>query len=151
MKKLGILIISFLCVPNLSLAGETWVNNPEGICADFSALNKLESSHVVEVSRSKFEAAKSKLLNSSIVEITPDLVGFYTGLKLEDTEKGKFYLVRALFGNGGTGGFSVFTCGEDLLVSHHSLGNAKKPNETALIIRLETFPNHVYVKYSTFK
>lgn len=151
MKKLSILIISFLLIPNLSLASEVWVNNPKGECTDFSALNKLESSDVIEVSHSKFEVAKSKLLNSPIVEVNSSLVGFYTGVKPEEKGEGKFYLVRALFGNGGTGGFSVFTCGEDLLVSHHSLGNVKNPNETALIIRLVSYPRHVFVKYSSYK
>jgi len=130
-------------MPNFSLASEVWVNNPKGECTDFSALNKLESSDMIEVSHSKFEAAKSKLLKLPIVEVNPSLVGFYTGVKPEDKGEGKFYLVRALFGNGGTGGFSVFTCGEDLLVSHHSLGNAQNPNETALIIRLVSYPRHV--------
>lgn len=136
---------------NLVVARSDWVNDPIGSCTQRSELKKIDVSDVAEVQHSRFEVAKQKLQNLSIVEVTENLASWYSGRKIQNSGEARFYLVRAVFGHGGTGGFSVFNCDGNLLISHHSLGNRQEPKESALIVKLTSPPKNVYVKFSIHK
>jgi hypothetical protein len=60
------------------------------------------------------------------------------------------YLVRALYFQKATGGFSVCILRNKLLVEHLSLGHHWVPmKRSALVVFLKTRPEHVYVTCNT--
>ncbi|GGA37733.1 hypothetical protein GCM10010981_28590 [Dyella nitratireducens] len=53
-------------------------------------------------------------------------------------------MVRASFGNGGTGKFSMYWRGAWLVISHMSLGPSGEPRRSALVACLSKVPVAVY-------
>jgi hypothetical protein len=96
-----------------------------------------------EVSASKLETAEDFLAKESVFpEREPVDNWGSTGFKCGDGEKP--YLVRALYGNGATGGYVVLWKDDALVVGHASLGPSNPPTRSALIVCLSHAPAKIY-------
>jgi hypothetical protein len=74
-----------------------------------------------------------------------------TGYNGQIDPERKYFLVRALHGSRGTGYYRVRRRGEDLAVSHSSLGSCVVMNKSALLLALDFTPRTVHVAMSVAK
>jgi hypothetical protein len=102
-----------------------------------------------EVQASKEGAAESYLAQKPIIPQTQDNVRWYGQRRFQCPEGATPYLVRAVYVNGGTGGFSVSRIGTSLVVSHGSLGHNYGAHRSALIVCLTSQPTDVYIEAGT--
>jgi hypothetical protein len=104
---------------------------------------------VHEVQEGRIPAACSRLENASWVTLEPDDASDLVGTALTPAAGQQFYLVRAVFLNRGTGGFSAWRANECLYVHHGSLGHFPVPmKRTALVLELDRAPKDVYISCS---
>ena len=90
--------------------------------------------------------AEKLLKQKSIVLLSLTQARTFTGNQFKPTKAKRPYLVRAVYLNKETGGFSVFLDGNKLIVSHDSLGHSAVPmKRQALVVSLSAQPAQVFV------
>ena len=105
--------------------------------------NRISDDKYFEVSASKLEMAEDFLAKKPIFPERESVDNWGSnGFKCGDGEKP--YLVRALYGNGATGGYVVVWKGDALVVGHASLGHSNPPTRSALIVCLSHAPEKIY-------
>lgn len=72
------------------------------------------------------------------------LVKYFTGIYFQSEQK-KLYIVRSVYGHGGTGNYTVSRLGNNLLIEHSSLGQEIVYHKSALILNLEFEPKEIYI------
>jgi hypothetical protein len=123
--------------------GKDWVNLPNSKDTHSTEIN---STNIYQVVPTKEGDAIFTLKDLSIEKITEKEAKWYTG-HYYVCEKGKQpYLVRAVYGRGGTGDYSVQKTGNNLLIIHSSLGKSSVLTKSALILNLDFEPKEVYIK-----
>lgn len=96
-----------------------------------------------EVSVSKFDSAEWQLKDEIIIPLSSP--AYYGREDFKCSSGEKQYLVRAIYGNGGTGGFLVLWAKDALVIAHASLGAPPRPlPRSALVVCLSHAPVHVY-------
>jgi hypothetical protein len=99
--------------------------------------------------RQMWPKAKQMLQKVSIVKLKMTQAQALTGKRLSAPVGEIPYLVRALYLNEATGGFSVSFLENKLWVHHDCLGNHPIPmTRSALVVFLKTIPKQVYVTCS---
>jgi len=58
------------------------------------------------------------------------------------------YLVRAVYGHGGTGAYDVLVSGKSIIIIRGSLGKSVEYNKFALVVCLENKPENLFVSVS---
>jgi hypothetical protein len=107
---------------------------------------------VFEVVASKASAATTADLGkSAIVSLTPGRAKYFTGEYYRCSAGKKPYLVRAVYGFGGSGAYRVRRVGQSLVVTHESIGEEATYSKSALIVNLDFEPKEVYVVASIVK
>jgi hypothetical protein len=102
-----------------------------------------------EVNASANAAAEQRLSSAEAERISRDEVTKYAAKPLKLAQHEEPYLVRGLYLNRGTGGFTVKYDGRDLYVHHGSLGHHAVPmSRQPLLVALPRAPEHVYVLVS---
>ena len=102
-------------------------------------------SAICEVSASKRQLAVSRLDAAPAIALDASAAITYVGACAHPTTGRTLYLVRAVFGHGGTGSFSVHSLGPDLYVEHGSLGGFDTYTRSALVLSLPEPPKHVLI------
>lgn len=112
----------------------------------------IEESDYYEVVVSKEASAmNSGLIENQFVSIDEvDAKGF-TGFYYRSSKQKKPYLVRSVYGYGGTGNYIVLRRGNDLLIEHNSLGGGVNYHKSALIINLDFKPEKIFITCSIGK
>lgn len=154
MKLIPIILLSFILISSGCATSnrsawttkDSWYSYPD---KRISAAWEFEEIAFSEV-KYKYEADAIKLLESSqIHEISKEKMLEFAQTPLKYNKNMNFYLVRALYLNKGTGGFSVSAQGNQLWVSHGSLGHSAVPmSRTALVIALKEKPQDIYITCS---
>jgi len=107
-----------------------------------------------EISKSEFSAvlseripeAEKDLLESSVLEVSAIRASLLTGRDLEGVEGNKFFLVRGLTQNIGTGGFWLVLFNHQLMVESAQLGlNSGPMHRQPLVVSLPEMPQDVFV------
>lgn len=104
---------------------------------------------IYEVPKSRSDTALSRLEKVRFRKLVENEAKFFLGEFYEKPGNKDPYLVRAVYGHGGTGGFSFNWCGDDILIVHLSLGKGRPENRTALILNLDKAPKNVYISMHT--
>lgn len=125
--------------------GRDWLNGPpEGEFLD-DATREVEESDIYEVVASKsYVPVFSDLKERAYVKITADSAKFFTGHYFKCPQGKTPYLVRAVYGHGGTGKYFVKRSGRRVLVEHGSLGRTDLANKSALVVNLDFEPEAIY-------
>ncbi len=109
----------------------------------------VEPARIHEVRASNLAAAAKLLDTASWIELNPETARDLTGQPLPDSPPTKFYLVRAVYLNRGTGKFYIRTTNGYLWVAHGCLGARPVPmKRQPLVVQLEHPPKDVYVSCS---
>ena len=96
-----------------------------------------------EVSVSRFDSAEWELKDKIIIPLSSP--NYYGRKDFKCSSDEQPYLVRALYGNGGTGEFLVLWIKDALVIAHASLGASPRPlPRSALVVCLSHAPAHVY-------
>ena len=106
---------------------------------------EIEGNEIYEVVSSKVDVAINRLSERNIVKITESQARWYTGNYYQCSDGKTPFLVRAVYGYGGTGKFRLWLNKNMLLIEHGSLGDEYVMNYTALIINLDFEPESLYV------
>jgi hypothetical protein len=91
------------------------------------------------------------LKNRSFVRLTKDQATWFTGPYYRCPAGKAPYLVRAVYGHGGTGHYTLVQFGRRLFVSHGSLGPEHAAHKSAIVVNLEFEPEAVYTAVSVAK
>jgi hypothetical protein len=111
--------------------------------------SELDGDRVHEVIASKKADAEGLLQDVSSVALTDQQAAEFTGEPLPDLPGTKPYLTRGVLLNRGTGGFTVYTSGDQVVVYHGSLGKSAVPmSRQPLVLQLERDPVEVFVACS---
>ena len=102
-----------------------------------------------EVQASKEGTAETHLAKEQIIPQTQDDIRWYGQRRFQCPTGATPYLVRAVYINGGTGGFSVSRVGTSLVISHGSLGHNYGAHRSALVVCLTFQPTDVYIEAGT--
>ena len=125
--------------------GAEWEAQPP---SEKSNAQELNAEDFYEVSASKEAiAVLFDLKTDSIMPLTESRAQWYTGHYYKCKKGKKPYLVRAIYGQGGTGRYTLSKIGTSLWVMHGSLG-APAMHRSALIVNLDFEPTSVYVTRS---
>lgn len=126
--------------------GFEWLKPPPENEFPDDATHDLDESDFYEVVTSKNDTAIVRdLKDQSFVKITPQIATYFTGHYFECPQRKTPYLIRAVFGNGGTGRYVVKRMGRRLLVLHGSLGNYVA-NKSALVVNLDFVPEAIFTE-----
>jgi hypothetical protein len=148
MKLLGLCILlwtSLACLAADDPTGEAWVRRPPGNF-EWNEWKELPKTDFYEVAVSRAGLAFSReLAEKPIMLIEPDTARDFTGPGYACPPGKKPWLVRAVFGHGGTGHYTISRRGNELLIHHTSLGRTSPTNKSAIIVNLDFTPTAVYV------
>jgi hypothetical protein len=106
---------------------------------------EIPSSLYFEVVASKLYVAQHDLAKSPFLQLEHNsTVTYYGGRGFQCEAPAKAYLLRALYSNGGTGGFTLHWADSSLIVGHGSLGPGGAVEQSALVACLNRAPTVVY-------
>ena len=125
--------------------GVGWIKHPPSDAFAGADTIKIDAGNIYEVVASKVDVAVlGDLENQAFAAISRDDARWYTGAYFTCQEGKTPYLVRALYGHGGTGTYVVSRDGRKLLVEHESLGRSNRADKSALIVNLDFAPDAVF-------
>lgn len=125
--------------------GVKWLSSPpSGVFSPDQALDIGEDDVYEVVASKKDVAILLDLRDRRCIAITLQRAKYFTGNYYKCPNGKTPYLVRAVYGQGGTGHYFVRRNGKQLLVEHGSLGQQKLANKSALIVNLEFEPTNIY-------
>ena len=127
---------------------DPWYRRPSGR-SDFYHGERIPASDIIEISAAHRSAAEELLRDADCVEITAARAKELTGRSLSPANGKSLYLVRAVYLNRETGGFTATSAENELLVHHGCMGGSAVPmKRTALVIPLPQKPRTVFVDCS---
>jgi hypothetical protein len=136
---------SFTTAVPPSVDGKGWLALPP---VDTTAVTLIPKQDVCEVLASKMPMAVVTLDSTPVIPLDQIAAISYAGSCAQSSPGTSQYLVRAVYGQRGTGVYSVRRRGDDLLVEHSSLGRTFTYTKSALVVSLPFAPNHVYISVS---
>lgn len=131
-----------------SAAPASWLEPPTNL-GSWSDWEEIPESHYFEVTASKLGAAQHRLTDAQFVPQEINAVKYFGGRSFRCENPAKAYLVRAIYMNGGTGRFTLYSAKSSLIVTHQSLGHARPLHQTALVACLTQAPTAVYGQVSS--
>lgn len=141
---LTILVSSLVCAAPDIKDGSDWIHRPGGKF-QWSDWTELPGTDVYEIVASKEIVALIRdLADKNYTAIEERTAKYFTGHYYRCPPGKKAYLVRAVYGQGGTGSYAVYKRGNHLLVHHSSLGSSTVTHKSALIINLDFTPETNY-------
>jgi hypothetical protein len=126
---------------------QSWVSSPPADRVSYEHRgSQLEESCIFEVTVSKFDLAYSQYLFAApIAAITVEQAKMYAGAAYNCSESKHPYLIRGVYFNGGTGGFSAYHWGRNIWIFHGCLAGGENLKKSALVVNLDFNPERVYV------
>lgn len=143
-----IVFLAWSFPPAVDAAENSWRTHLPDRCLryrDSPSIEPVDLTHAWEVPESKMQDAASRLAEKNFLILDEGLTEYYLPGEYEPDPERTPFLVRAVYGWRGTGQFSIFWCGNDLVVSHGSLGRSWEEHDTALIVNLGKHPESVFV------
>lgn len=105
----------------------------------------LPAENIYEVVASKERVAvEIDLASKEIIPITDVKAQYFTGKYFKCPTGLKTFLVRTVYGQGGTGEYSLHRRGDDLLIFHSSLGHTSLYTQSAIVVNLSFIPENIY-------
>lgn len=146
MKTLATALLMACCSTAFATEPPAWQRMPEAAQVQgLTTLPVVPMASVYEVVPTKVDTAIAWHLDkASFAAINCEAATFLTGGHFSCEAGKKPVLVRAVFGNGGTGSFTVHYGGKALYVSHGSLGAPVAPRNVPLIVNLPSLPSDLY-------
>ena len=128
--------------------GKDWLH-PTDVKYIFSEkYPEINPTDIYEVVPTKEGTGIYRLRNRNLQKITEELAEWYTGHYYQCENGKQPYIVRAVFGHGGTGEYRLKRIGDALLIMHSSLGKRNAYYKSALIVNLEFEPKELYIEVS---
>jgi hypothetical protein len=121
---------------------DQWLGPPPQVAGPPHDWTPIPVGSFFEIPVSKLAAAEAWLAKDTF--ITQQDASFFGQPQFKCDLPSMLYLVRALYGNGGTGGFDLKWAGSALVIVHGSLGSAVVPSKSALVACLSKRPTAVY-------
>ena len=149
MSRLSSLAILVTCFFTPAHAGpdqsvDEWYNPPQ-VASWRVASHPISEDLFFELPISKaFSAVTGELKRKVAAHIDADSLRFYVSGHFRCPSDRSPYLVRALFGHGGTGRYHVLLLDGNLIIDHESIGRINVMNRSALIICLFAEPAKVF-------
>jgi hypothetical protein len=148
---ISIALASALLLPQFVAAqteGKEWLNAPRQTF-DAEENETVGTDQFFEVTASKLPAVLSDdLKDAHFVALDDSTAQAYKGSAFHCPSGLQTFLLRAVYGNRGTGSFHVVRTNASVLISHASLGRTTRLNKTALVACLRNAPDAVYTKVS---
>jgi hypothetical protein len=128
--------------------GREWLRPPSGTKSADGWI-PVPATDVYEVVASKeIVAVIHDLTDERCVPLSEEQARYFTGHYYRKEGGTRSFLVMAVYGQGGTGEYTVSRRGDDLLVSHGSLGRHSAFHRSALVVNLDLQPQEVFVTAS---
>jgi hypothetical protein len=125
--------------------GKEWLNPPNGT-ANTNRRQSLSDDLFFEVVASKMPAAIDRdLQNLAAVALDESSARNFTGSYFHCPAELRPFLLRAVYGHGGTGRFFVSQMKKSIFVEHGSLGRLTEYKKSALVACLRDAPDAVYI------
>jgi hypothetical protein len=121
---------------------DQWLGPPPQSAVPSHDWTSISRESFFEIPVSKLATAEAWLAKNEVVDQAD--ASYFGHAEFRCALPSKLYLVRALYGNGGTGGFELKWAGSALIVLHESLGKAAVPSKSALMACLPKRPVAVY-------
>lgn len=139
-----ILKMTIFCWAEGTQVSRDWIRLPirEKAADDWKALPDVD---IYEVVLSKSEVAIGRLSKEQYISIEKNVAQYFSGKYFKHLPNKKSYLVRAVYGHGGTGSYTVSRHGNDLLIEHSSLGHEVMYHKSALLLNLDFTPQEIYI------
>ena len=146
---IGIALVA--CVlPVFSAARDSWIAEPPPGIA-FGKKETISDVDIFEVVASMRENAEAELQKIPLIPLSHAQARKFTGAYYSCPKGKRPYLIRALFGYGGTGKFWVYQIKREIWVLHESLGQDFTSTRTGLVVNLDFDPAKAYVTVSIAK
>ncbi len=105
----------------------------------------LDEDLFLELPLSKGDAViRGVLARNALIRLNAESLAEYVGKQFRCSPNHQPYLIRAPFGHGGTGKFSVYLANGDVIVNHESLGKTSVVNRSALVVCLSSEPKRIF-------
>ena len=145
MKGIVTLVLATAAAAVAAGSEETWLNAGSMDIHAAKIVADVPSSSFFEVPVSMFEEAERRLNSTATMSLQNYDVDALSRNRFSCAEGSTPFLVRAVFTNGSTGGFSLKRLDSALWVSHSSLGASTGTHRSALLVCLNFIPSVVYV------
>jgi len=125
--------------------GADWIKSPPlHAFAEATSMTIGDRGYYEVVASKLYVALMRDLETKTFVALSRDDAQYYTGPYFACPDGKTPYLVRAVYGNGGTGRYTLTRDGKKLLVEHGSLGRNNWAIKSALVVNLDFVPEAVY-------
>jgi hypothetical protein len=141
MIKLAVLL-TFLWTSTFAAPLDQWLGPPPQSAAPSHDWTSIPTTSFFEIPVSKLTSAEAWLAKDTFI-VQKD-ASYFGHAEFRCDPPSTLFLVRALYGNGGTGGFNLKWAGSALVVLHGSIGAAVGPSKSALVACLAKRPTAVY-------
>jgi hypothetical protein len=148
MKRIASLV--FLAFSGFAAAGQAdpWLRAPTANIGNAKIIEAVPRERVFEVPVSLLESAMQQLKDLPIVALQSYDLDSFSRWHFTCPAGSNPYLVRAVYENGGTGGYFLQRVDSSLWVTHSSLGAANGQHRSALLVCLGFHPSQVFVMTS---
>ncbi len=123
---------------------DPWAQGARGSLSEAGPAEPIPDERFFEVPASKLDTAEYWLEDKPFLALDTDGIRYFGQHNFACPERTAPYLIRAVYENGGTGGFSIIRHGTTLLVRHYSLGRASKMRRTGLVVCLDFKPTEIF-------
>jgi hypothetical protein len=127
---------------------ESWLHAPTANINTAKVVAQVPGAQVFEVPASVLTMALERLTDRPIMPLQGYEVDSFSRGHFSCPAATKPYLVRAVYENGGTGGYELQQVDSSLWVSHASLGSATGMHRSALLVCIGFQPSQVFVTSS---
>lgn len=148
MKLLLTIVLLSASVSACSSESEWLRAAPKSSLDAFERWVQVPRSDFFELPTSKLSLVKSRLSDTSIVQLQSDDPKLLGPAEFSCQNSTRPYLVRASYENSGNGQFSVFWDRSSLIIRYDSLGRGGVTFESALLVCLSKAPESVFSVFS---
>ena len=146
MKTFHFVAVAFVFAFNYSFGQDNakiWLRFPSEL--NWSDWKELPQSAIYEVVASKEAVALyGDLKNKEFIPLSEEKAAYFTGSYFHLKPEERPFLFRTVYGQGGTGHYTLYRKGDSLLIFHGSLGHASAYHRSAIIANLPFTPIEVY-------
>jgi len=137
--------VLLVALPGLAAATESWLTSSPPDVSHSQITKEISGEFYVEVPVSLFEAAAYRLDREPIIPLTTGDLQWFSRGHFSCPSGAAPNLVRAVYTNGGTGGYYLERVDSTLWVTHQSLGVSTGDHRSALLVCLDFKPIRVVV------
>lgn len=132
------------CATTSDADRDSWAQGARGNLSEAGPEEPIPDERFFEISASKLDTAEYWLEDKPFLALDKEGISYFGQHNFACPAGTAPYLIRAVYENGGTGGFSIIRHGTTLLVRHYSLGRASKMRRTGLVACLDFKPTEIF-------